>query len=159
MGIPYPRVSCSLPSNRMKGYLKVAFANNVCVAEVNNTSEGSPCLLGVQCSFDFISLGESAGSSLLESSKLGAGSKDEAVLSDGSVTPELLDRALLAIDWDVDIGVRARVVVGELDGGNASPGGFAGGSKANGGEESTGKCGGVCELHFGWYGMICDSQI
>lgn len=144
---------------RWKLNLKVAFADNVGIAEVNNTSEGRVCLLSVQCSFDFISLGESAGSGLLESSKLGARSKDEAVRSNGSVSPELLYRALLAIDRDIDIGVRARVIVGELDGGNASPGRFEGGGQANGGEEGTSESGGVCELHFGWFDMVDDSRL
>lgn len=93
-------------------------------------------------------LGNSANGGLLESNELGTRCEDEAMLSHSSVAPKLLHGALDAINWDSDIGICARLIVGELNCGSGSPRALGGGGEGNGGEEGTGECGGVGELHF-----------
>lgn len=126
----------------------LTLANNISGTEIDNTAEGCPSLLGVQGDINARLFGNSADSGLLESNELGARCEDEAMLSDSGVTPKLLNGALLAINWDSNIGICARLVVGELDCGSGSPRGFRRGGEGNGGEEGTGECGGVRELHF-----------
>lgn len=100
--------------------------------------------------------GNGADSGLLGISELGARGEDTAVVGQRGVSPKLLNRPLHAINGDGNIGVRARLVVGKLNGGSGFPRGFGGGGKADGGEEDTGEGGSVGELHLEdlWLVMI-----
>lgn len=127
----------------------LTLADNISGTEIDNASaEGCPSLLGVQGDMNARLLGNSADGGLLESNELGARCEDEAILSHRGVAPKLLNGALYAINWDDDIGICARLIVGELNCGSGFPRTLGGRGKGNGGEESTGKCGGVGELHF-----------
>lgn len=82
---------------------------------------------------------------------MGARGKNEAILSNRSVAPKLLDGTLDAINRDGNVGIGAGLVVGELDSGFGLPSSLGGRRGESGDrEEGTGKCGDVDELHLGW---------
>lgn len=91
-----------------------------------------------------------ADGSLLEVRELGARGKDEAVVCDSSVTPELLDWSLHTVDGDESTGARAGLVIGKLDySSQRLPAKLCSGrSKCDGGEERRSKHSGVGEVHF-----------
>lgn len=113
------------------------------------SSHRDPGLLSSQGCDETRLFGDSADGSLIKCSELGARGKDKAVRFNRSISPELLDGTLDAIDGDGDVGINAGLVIGELDSGFGSPGGLRSWRGESGDrEEGTGKCGDVDELHL-----------
>ena len=115
------------------------------------STDRDPGLFGGQGCDNTRLFGDLANSGLIKCSELGARGKDKSMLSNRGVAPKFLDGALDAVERDGNVGIGARVVIGKLDGGCGFPCSRGSGrGKSGGGEESTGECGDVDQLHFGW---------